>query len=269
MADVFNNLNSVNVNGHTKERNGLTYLSWAWAWAEVKKRYPDASYSVWKDENNLPYVFDARTGYMVYTTVTIDGITHEMWLPVMDSANNAMKDVPYTYTVKNQYFKYAKIANDGRYYDKYGNEQKEYVEKTVDAATMFDINKAVMRCLTKNLAMFGLGLYIYADTDLPEVVEDEPVAKEPESVPEKKRPRAKAVASDPVVKEPVSDKITMEQRDEFLNLIKDNFPDKDTRNGAYKTVLNELGLSNLGDMPISALENAKKRVLAIANGEAV
>lgn len=268
MADVFNNLNSVNVNGHTEERNGLTYLSWAWAWAEVKKRYPDATYTVWKNENNLPYVFDPKTGYMVYTTVTIDGMTHEMWLPVMDSANNAMKDVPYSYTVRNSAFKYARKAQDGLYYDKYGNEQKEFIVKNVDAATMFDVNKTIMRCLTKNLAMFGLGLYIYAGTDLPEVVEAED-AKTPESVPEKKRSRAKTVVSDPVVSEPVSDKITMEQRDEFLNLIKNSFPDKDTRNGAYKTVLNELGLSNLGDMPVSALENAKKRVLAIAKGEAV
>lgn len=243
MADVFNCLNSVNVNGHTEERNGLTYLSWAWAWAEVKKRYPDATYTVWKNADNLPYVFDPKTGYMVYTTVTIDGMTHEMWLPVMDSANNAMKDVPYSYTVKNASFKYARKAQDGLYYDKYGNEQKEFVEKHVEAATMFDVNKTVMRCLTKNLAMFGLGLYIYAGTDLPESVGD---------TVEPTKPEAKVV------------KISDVQRQEFLELIKNNFADKDARNGAYKTVLNDLGLSNLGDMDVSMLDEAKKRVVALA-----
>lgn len=140
---VFESLYNLNVNGHTEGRNGLTYLSWTYAIAEVKKRYPDMQYEVEKF-NGLPYVFDELTGYMVYTKVTIQGITHEMWLPVMDSANKAMKATPYTYETK-------------------------YGEKKVEAATMFDINKTIMRCLTKNLAMHGLGLYIYAGEDLPEV----------------------------------------------------------------------------------------------------
>jgi hypothetical protein len=143
IKSVFEVLFDTNVNGHTEGRNGLTYLSWAWAWAEVKKIYPDAQYEIEKF-NGLPYVFDELTGYMVYTKVTIQGITHEMWLPVMDSANKAMKATPYTYETK-------------------------YGEKKVEAATMFDINKTIMRCLTKNLAMHGLGLYIYAGEDLPEV----------------------------------------------------------------------------------------------------
>ena len=142
MSSVFENLNNANVNGHTEEKNGLTYLSWAWAWAEVKKAYPDANYAIEKF-NGLPYVYDENTGYMVYTTVTIEGITHEMWLPVMDGANKAMKAKPYEY-------------------------QTRYGKKTCEAATMFDVNKAIMRCLVKNLAMFGLGLYIYAGEDLPE-----------------------------------------------------------------------------------------------------
>jgi len=146
IMSVFETLNKTNVNGHTEEKNGLTYLSWAWAWAEVKKAYPDANYTIEKF-NGLPYVYDENTGYMVYTTVTIEGITHEMWLPVMDGANKAMKSESYTYKVK-----------------RYGKEET----KTVAAATMFDVNKAIMRCLVKNLAMFGLGLYIYAGEDLPE-----------------------------------------------------------------------------------------------------
>jgi hypothetical protein len=99
IKSVFEVLFDTNVNGHTEGRNGLTYLSWAWAWAEVKKIYPDAQYEIEKF-NGLPYVFDELTGYMVYTKVTIQGITHEMWLPVMDSANKAMKATPYTYETK-------------------------------------------------------------------------------------------------------------------------------------------------------------------------
>lgn len=142
---VFENLFKVNVNGQVEKKNGLNYLSWVFAWAEVKKRYPEATYEVKQfGENQLPYVYDENTGYMVFTTVTIKGLTHEMWLPVMDGANKAMKNKPYTY--------------DTRY-------KKGVV---VEAATMFDINKTIMRCLAKNLAMFGLGLYIYAGEDLPE-----------------------------------------------------------------------------------------------------
>lgn len=167
--NLFKDLYAVNVNGKIEEKNGLTYLSWAWAWAEFKKRCPDATYEIVKF-NGLPYVYDENTGYMCYTRVTANGQTHEMWLPVMDGANKAMKSHPYEYTVKNNSFKYAKQAQDGKFYDRYGNEQTEYVTKTVESATMFDVNKTIMRCLTKNLAMFGLGLYIYAGEDLPEQV---------------------------------------------------------------------------------------------------
>lgn len=151
--NTFNLLNSISVNEHTEEKEGLTYLSWSWAVSEVKKRCPDMTYKVHRYENGLPYVFDPNTGYMVSTEVTIDGITHEMWLPVMDGKNKTMKATPYTY--KNKYGK----------------------EFTVNAATMFDVNKAIMRCLTKNFAMFGLGLYIYAGEDLPESEPTEPKKK--------------------------------------------------------------------------------------------
>ena len=80
----------------------LKYVSWAYAWAEVKKLYPSASYEV-KKFNGLPYVYDPITGFMVYTTVTIEGVSHEMWLPVLDGANKAMKAVPYTYTTRHTY----------------------------------------------------------------------------------------------------------------------------------------------------------------------
>ena len=139
----FEKLYNINVNDKTEDKNGLTYLSWAWAWAEFKKAFPDAEYEVKKFENGLPYVYDENTGYMVFTSVTVDGLTHEMWLPVMDGNNKAMKNKPYEV-------------------------QTKYKKFTVNAATMFDVNKTIMRCLTKNLAMFGLGLYIYAGEDLPD-----------------------------------------------------------------------------------------------------
>lgn len=126
----------------------LSYLSWAWAWGILKQTFPDATYSVreWKER---PYLFDNDLGYLVETSVTIEGETLTMRLPVMDGANKAMKNIAYTY----------KTSSD---------------EKTVNAATMFDINTAIMRCLTKNLALFGLGHYIYAGEDLPKA----PVSKE-------------------------------------------------------------------------------------------
>lgn len=154
----FDTLNGVNVSAKVEKKNGLTYLSWAWAWAEVKKRYPDANYEIVK-YNGIPYVYDPNTGYMVYTKVTIGGITHEMWLPVMDSNNCAMKAEPYDI-------------------------QTKYKTITIKPATMFDINKTIMRCLTKNLAMHGLGLYIYAGEDLPES-DGENVVEEPKTAPKR------------------------------------------------------------------------------------
>lgn len=159
MKKIFNSLYEINVNEHVEKKNKLTYLSWAYAWAEVKKLYPDATYKIWKDECNRPYIYDDILGYMCFTSVTINGETLEMWLPVMDGANKAMKCEEYTYKVKDWYV--SKAQN-----------KEIYKDKTVEAATMFDINKTIMRCLVKNLAMFGLGLYIYAGEDLPEVTEE-------------------------------------------------------------------------------------------------
>ena len=178
---VFDTLNSVNVNEHTevKDTGGvkLTYLSWAWAWAEVKKKFPGATYEIIKF-NGIPYVYDPNTGYMVYTTVTIGGITHEMWLPVMDGNNKAMKAEPYQV-------------------------QTKYKTITVNAATMFDVNKAIMRCLTKNLAMFGLGLYIYAGEDLPEVVDE--TIQQPAKKSTKKTETQKAPAPEEKKEEPAQE----------------------------------------------------------------
>lgn len=143
---LFEVLSAINCNGHTEDKNGLTYLSWAWAWGEFRKVCPNATYEVYKDEHNSPFIKTGE-GYMVFTKVTpgapwSEGML-EMWLPVMDANNEAMLD--HDREVKTK-----------------------YKTITVKAADMFDINKTIMRCLTKNVAMFGLGFYIYAGEDLPE-----------------------------------------------------------------------------------------------------
>lgn len=122
----FEEVYAINVNDKTEKKGQLTYLSWAPAWAEFKKVYPDATYKI-DQFNGLFCTGNEKVGYMVRTEVTAGEQTYEMWLPVMDMRNN-----------------------------------------TVLAPKMTEINKTIMRCLTKNLAMFGLGLYIYAGEDLPE-----------------------------------------------------------------------------------------------------
>lgn len=151
--DKFQQLYQLNLNDKVENKNGLTYLSWANAWAAFKMVYPNATYRIIKNpQTNLPYFAD-ETGIMVYTEITADHQTYEMWLPVMDASNKAMKLKAYTYQV----------------WDK---TNRKYVERKVEAASMFDINKTVMRSLVKNLAMFGLGLYIFAGEDMPETLSD-------------------------------------------------------------------------------------------------
>lgn len=154
---IFEVLSQIDCSNHIEKKNNLSYLSWAWAWAITKKYYPSLSYRV-IEHDNKPYVFDKTLGYLVTTEVTIDGETLSMRLPVMDGANKAQKDEMYEYETK-------------------------YGKKKVEAATMFDINTAIMRCLTKNLALFGLGHYIYAGEDLPVIIEtnEEKAAKETEN----------------------------------------------------------------------------------------
>lgn len=151
---MFDALNALDLSDKVEQRNGLTYLSWSAAWNEFKSAYPTATYHIERNPSTgLPYFSDPNLGIMVFTSVTVENLTHQMWLPVMDSKNKAMKEAPYTYTV-------------------YDNLKKQPVEKTVEAATIFDINRSIMRCLTKNLAMFGLGLYIYNGDDLPAQTDD-------------------------------------------------------------------------------------------------
>lgn len=205
-AIYFDALSSLDMNDKVEKRENLSYLSWANAWAEFKRAYPSATYRIVKDPiTNLPYFADERTGIMVYTEVTVDDITHEMWLPVMNTSNKAMKLEPYTYKV----------------YDKF---KKEYVERTVEAASMFDINKTIMRCLVKNLAMFGLGLYIYAGEDIPEKIVADDNNNQQESIPEQpKRTRKSRTIQQPVQDKYAGIRIALQQcktQDSLMQLYK-------------------------------------------------
>jgi len=125
---VFDSLNEINVNEKTEKKGNLTYLSWAWAWSEVKKLYPTVSRTVYETPEGMNYFNDSNTAW-VKVGVTIDDIEHIDYLPIMDFRNSSIK---------------------------------------ADKVTSFDVNKAIQRSTTKALALHGLGLYIYAGEDLPE-----------------------------------------------------------------------------------------------------
>lgn len=158
-GSVFSTLYGVDVSGKLdkKPRDGrkgapeLSYLSWAWAWAEVKKRYPDAQYRIIEfDEHGIetdhgyPFQVIGSAGYLVHTELTIDGESYRMWLPVMDAHNQPVKKDPRHVTTR-------------------------FSEYDVPGFDVMLLNKALMRCLVKNMAIFGLGLTVYAGEDTPDV----------------------------------------------------------------------------------------------------
>ena len=111
-------LNAINVNDKTEKKNGLTYLSWAYAWGETKKLFPDAFYTIYENDSGWFYHTDGKTCW-VKTGVTVNGLEHIEYLPVMDHRNNSI---------------------------------------ALERVTSFDVNKAIQRSLTKALARHGLGL---------------------------------------------------------------------------------------------------------------
>ena len=161
-AIMFEALSALNLNEFVEKRNDLTYLPWSNAFDVLRSVYPSATYKVIRNSNGLPYFADPNTGIIVFTEVTIDGITSECFLPVMDFKSQAMKLEPYTYQAWNSF----KKCNE---------------EKSVAAATMFEINKTIWRCLVKNIAIAtGIGLYIFKGEDVPEKSNDDtPAAPAP------------------------------------------------------------------------------------------
>ncbi|TLM03153.1 Sak single strand annealing protein [Acinetobacter baumannii] len=145
---VFQTLSAIDVSDKTEKKSNLTYLSWAWAWGELKKLYPDASYTIYENEiddllihgeqafpikRTVNYFTDGRTAW-VKVGVTVDGQEHIEMLPVMDHRKTSI---------------------------------------ALNAIDSFAVNKTIQRALTKAIARHGLGLYIYAGEDLPEVVQEE------------------------------------------------------------------------------------------------
>lgn len=124
----FEQLFSVDVSRYIEKKNGLSYLSWANAWAELKKRFPDAFYTIYETSEGRPYFTDGRTCW-VKTGVTVNGIEHIEYLPIMDFRNQSIP---------------------------------------LERVTSMDMNKAIQRSLTKACARHGIGLYVYAGEDLPE-----------------------------------------------------------------------------------------------------
>lgn len=158
-TEIFKTLQAIDCREHIEKKNDLSYLSWSWAWGYVASRY-EASYEILTDkQTELPFFEAPGMGYIVRTRVTIDVHTREMWLPAMSPDNRALQTEPFEVTRKRR---------DGTPYT-----------VTIPPCDMMDINKTIMRCLVKNLAMFGLGLYIYAGEDLPLELDAEPVEVKP------------------------------------------------------------------------------------------
>ena len=151
---MFETLSSLDLSHLIEKRENLAYLSWSNCFSILKQIYPLATYRVIKNpENGLPYFTD-RIGIFVYTEVEIEGVTTECFLPVMDNKNKAMRLEPYTYQVWDNY-------------------KKNYVEKNVNAATSFDVNRTIWRALVKNVALAtGIGLSLYTGEDVPSIGDD-------------------------------------------------------------------------------------------------
>ena len=130
---VFEKLSVINVNDKKSKKNNLDYLSWAFAWAEVKKIYPESTNKIYKNKDDWNYHTDGRTAW-VEVGVTIEGLEHIEHLPVMDYRNQSIP---------------------------------------VEKLTSMDVNKAIQRGLVKAIARHGLGLYIYANEDLPDLTEEQ------------------------------------------------------------------------------------------------
>lgn len=130
LLSVYQVLAAVDCSGHTEKKGKFTYLSWTWAWALVKSKFPTATFQkhIFTDNQNnvLPFMRDTKGYTFVQTSVTIDDQTMSEIFPVLDHKNQA-----------------------------------------VQHPNAFQVNTALQRCLVKTLAFFGLGLNIYAGEDLP------------------------------------------------------------------------------------------------------
>ena len=146
--NIFNRLQKIPIKEHLLQlkagNKNFDYLNWAKAWELACSQFEDheISYNILTNNEGIPIFGNGMIGYFARTTVTIKGITREMHLPVLDGANKSIKDEEYTYSTK-------------------------FEQKTVDTTiNSQDINTTIMRCLVKNLAMFGLGIDVYAKNEI-------------------------------------------------------------------------------------------------------
>ena len=136
---TFKTLAAVNVKDRVEKKGRFDYLSWAYAWAMIKDQYPDANRKVYESESNeLNYFSDGRTGY-VKVGVTINGVEHIDYLPIMGHNNQSL---------------------------------------TLDKITSFAVNKTIQRSTVKAIAMHGLGLSLWAGEDLVDISEAAPAVKQ-------------------------------------------------------------------------------------------
>ena len=172
----FDALYEMNLGDKVEKKDGLSYLTWSEAWKAFKEIYPSATFRVVPNpDTKLPYFVDPQIGIMVFTEVTADDMTQQCFLPVLNSSMKPMRLEAYNYTV----------------YDKQNRRQ---IEKTCEAASMFDINKTIMRCLVKNLALYGVGLKLYQGEDIPCENSDDAAANAAEPKKNQTR-RARTVAA--------------------------------------------------------------------------
>lgn len=143
-GEIYKKLHKVDLTGYTKAKQKLTYLPWASAYNLVSNIYPDFDHEIINyvhDGFEMPYYHDMDLGYMVHTKVTIEGISRQERLPVIDHSNRPLRSKPFTYETRSG-------------------------KNTIQQCSMMDINKAHKRCLVKNLALFGLGIDLYIGEDV-------------------------------------------------------------------------------------------------------
>lgn len=137
-VNTFKELAAVNVKDRLEKKGRFDYLSWAYAWAIVKDKYPDAQRKVYESEaTELNYFTDGRTGY-VKVGVTVNGLEHIDYLPIMGHNNNSLD---------------------------------------VSKIDSFAVNKTIQRSTVKAIALHGLGLSLWAGEDLVDISESAPAVK--------------------------------------------------------------------------------------------
>ena len=82
--NVWKTLSAIDCSKHVEKKGNLSYLSWAWAWQTLMEHYPEATYEYFD-----PTFLENGT-VEVSVAVTVEGITHTMWLPVMDNRNKSI-----------------------------------------------------------------------------------------------------------------------------------------------------------------------------------